>query len=869
MLTELTISKETTKEAAFDQAQLYQLGLKRVQDLAKQVWTDFNTHDPGITTLETLCYALTDLSYRASMPITDLLASENNNASNMQQQFFTAREILHNRPITLLDYRKLLIDLKGVKNAWIKPTSLTYYADTINKRLLAKDSGEPGITPVPVSGLHNVLIDYMDGLNITEKRVVLNNVKAVLHANRNLCEDFVSIIEVKSQDFILCSEIELQQDADAACVKAQILFNVQQFLTPTVANYTLSEMLEKRDTTGEPYTADRIFNGPPLHCGFIPDEELVNADLPEEIRLSDIINIIMDIPGVMAIGEIQINPLALTTTLENKWIIPIEDGKKVALRQDKSRLVFRKQGLPIIAKQNKVNSYYAALSQAAKAKLENEENYNFKIPLGRYRNPRSYYAFQNHMPAIYGISDVGLPANTSETQKAQAMQLKAYLLFFEQLMANYLAQLAKVRQLFSTNPALTRTYHYQAVDSFKKWDQIYNSSNPIQTIENHIEDKAILIDRRNRFLDHLISRFAEQFSEFANIMYASFDSTPEMLADYKCNFINSYPAISSERGLAYNYTLSENSDIWNSRNISGLEERLSKLLGITNSTRRNLSDIHFDIYAEIDTTPGDEFRFRVRHKIDNSILISSSRNYATEADAKAEMRIAILAASNTFGFSRKVASNGRFYFNIVDETGKTVARRIEYFNTEQEVDNAIHEVMHYLRINYTEEGLYLIENILLRPDKKDDPFLPICINNKDQNSADNDPYSYRIQIILPAYGTRFSNMEFRNYAEQVIRAEVPAHILPKICWIDKDDMVVVERTYLEWLKLKCRRTRARRKLKIGRFIRTLYRVKNVYPTERLHECSSEEAQSKFIIGNKALGSLNSSSGANSKRGQGI
>ena len=34
--------------------------------LARMVpeWTDHNTHDPGITVLEALCYVLTDLQYR-------------------------------------------------------------------------------------------------------------------------------------------------------------------------------------------------------------------------------------------------------------------------------------------------------------------------------------------------------------------------------------------------------------------------------------------------------------------------------------------------------------------------------------------------------------------------------------------------------------------------------------------------------------------------------------------------------------------------------------------------------------------------------------------------------------------------------------
>ena len=113
MASETTISKTSSADPAFDQQQLYELGLSHVQNLASASWTDYNIHDPGITIMELLCYALTDLSYRASLPIEDLLAAEDGNEENMKEQFFTARRILPNRPLTLPDYRKLLIDQIG------------------------------------------------------------------------------------------------------------------------------------------------------------------------------------------------------------------------------------------------------------------------------------------------------------------------------------------------------------------------------------------------------------------------------------------------------------------------------------------------------------------------------------------------------------------------------------------------------------------------------------------------------------------------------------------------------------------------------------------------------------------------------------
>ena len=299
MLNKLTIPKNKPRKLELDFKQLYAAGLKRIRTIAGSVWTDFNTHDPGVTTLELLCYALTDLSYRCDMPIEDLLVGENDDADGMTSPFFTAARILPSRPLTRLDYRKLLIDLPGVKNAWIRPGKQTVYADKANSRLLHENTGEPQIEAVHIRGLYRVLIDYMEGLSAAEKEVVRKSAEAVLHANRNLCEDFVDFSEVAGQQFLLCGEFELTPDADTADIKAQILWRVQNYLAPAVNNYSLDEMLARKKGDGSRYSAGEIFEGPYLTCGFIPDDELQNADLRRQIRLSGLVCIIMDLPGVV------------------------------------------------------------------------------------------------------------------------------------------------------------------------------------------------------------------------------------------------------------------------------------------------------------------------------------------------------------------------------------------------------------------------------------------------------------------------------------------------------------------------------------------------------------------------------------------
>ncbi|HEY5738523.1 MAG TPA: diguanylate cyclase, partial [Gammaproteobacteria bacterium] len=668
------------------------------------------------------------------------------------------------------------------------------------------DSGNPGVVEVGIKGLYEVRLDFMDGLRAAERAEVLAAAEEVLQANRNLCEDFVGFTEVASEDWLICGEFDLEADVEIAEVKAQILFQVQDYLAPAVANYSLEEMLRKRKADGSPYRSEDIFNGPRLKTGFIVDEELSDADLRSEVRLSDIISIVMDIRGVIAVRDLQVNPHSHSGPLQNKWVVKVADGARAHLRMADSRLVFYKRDMPMAARDDAVEARFDALVAEARAKLETDisDQLDLPMPLGRYRNPQAYYAFQNHLPLVYGIGEAGLPANAGPERIAQARQLKAYLLFFEQLLADFLSQLGHLRELLSTAPDLLHADFRQLVDSFVDWQLIYGGAEGADENERRqivgqlidaLGDGGHSLERRNRFLDHLIARYAEQFDELANIMYSSFGVGPQVLARYKCKFLDNYPVISAERGLAYNYGLDEPADIWNSDNISGLEKRLARLLGIDNPSRRNLGDVAYDIYAEIDATPGDEFRFRIRNRDDGDILLSSSRNFVTRDQARAEMRRAIVYGSQPVNYRSKVGSNGKHYFNVVDDSEHILASRRQGFDDEAQLQQAIDEVIEYLRVNYSEEGMYLIENILLRPEQTDDPFLPICVDANCEDCAEADPYSYRIQIILPAYGVRFRDQEYRAYAERLIRAEVPAHILPKICWISKQDMAVVEKAY--------------------------------------------------------------------------
>ena len=112
------IQKNRVLPPSMDYEFLRKEGLRHIEELAHELWTDYNAHDPGITTMEALCYAITELGYRCGFDIKDLITNANGKIDN-GHTLFTAKNILTVNPLTKLDYRKLLVDITGIQNAWL------------------------------------------------------------------------------------------------------------------------------------------------------------------------------------------------------------------------------------------------------------------------------------------------------------------------------------------------------------------------------------------------------------------------------------------------------------------------------------------------------------------------------------------------------------------------------------------------------------------------------------------------------------------------------------------------------------------------------------------------------------------------------
>ena len=182
-----------------------------------------------------------------------------------------------------------------------------------------------------------------------------------------------------------------------------------------------------------------------------------------------------------------------------------------------------------------------------------------------------------------------------------------------------------------------------------------------------------------------------------------------------------------------------------------------------------------------------------------------------------------------------------------------LARRIQYYLDPAEMERAIAELQRHLLDHYSGEGMYLVEHILLRPIAPDDPLMPICGDAGCDDCDPLDPYSYRVHVVLPAYAGRFQDLGFRRFVEQTIRREMPAHVLPTVCWLGLEDMTRFEVAWREFLELHAGFVEGGRRERLQALIDALVEGKNVYPSRALFDCTGDEAKPSFILGRTALG----------------
>lgn len=966
-----TIPKQPALKPAEDFYLLRREGIGFIEKMGSRFWTDYNTHDPGITILEALCYAITDIAYRTGWEIKDILTPEAQSPEQPfpNQPFFTAREILTVNPWTPDDFRRLLIDLELVRNAWVFckkcACDVYYYAWCEEGQLkLSYQKPDPQLQlqhkKVEPRGLYDVLLELeadpklgdlndhkveyaavitdKDGVNhpvtmelrfpksslennkewvsfqesdsanftVNLKRLgatktydvftdpnlendeerdeyirrhwrdvfyldleiqyqyagkffTIENVtirvfsdaaaksattakklkdlfkkkmghtvvqqyrnktkkakdsiadaKKALQIHRNLDEDYCKIKVVGIEEIAVCADVEVKPDADIEWVQANIWFEIEKYFNPAVPFYTLQELMD----AGEP--VEEIFNGPELENGFIKGSDLETSSLKTVLRVSDIINRLMDIEGVITVNQLQLTKYDADgnvvkgkwdegndVKISASWLLYISDQHQPRLYLNRSRFLFYKNGLPFRPRMDEASDTLTQLRGEAERPKNKSAIKDLPAPAGRYRNPDDYFPVQYSFPLTYGIGPDGLPLHASDERRAQAKQLKAYLMVFEQLLGNALAQLAHTAELFSLTPEVKRTYFVKEFTDklLQGFDEIKNGLDK-GAVEGIAETSPEFHERRNRFLDHIMARFGEEFNEYA-LLLANLQGQQvalDKLIEDKISFLSVYPQISHDRAKALDYSRPVPFDYSEPEpdkqvNQPGIKKRVNLLLGFP--------DIVF-IWTAVTDLGVNKFRLKFQLKDKDEVIWSGYLTIDADSEAKAKLLgyravIKRMSLSENYKIAKKVITKGpdKFLPRLIGSVTQAHGRYLKPFDTKADADAMQDKLVAWS----VSERMIVVEHLLLRPKFPGDALYPACSDGACKTCGDEDPYSFRLTFVMPGWIEPFkTNMEMRDFADRTIQQEIPSHLLAKICWVNQDMFEQLEDAWYKWLE---------------------------------------------------------------------
>ena len=800
----IEISPTSPEVTELDYPFLKQQGIAYLQELAGKVWTDYNEHDPGITILEELCYAIVDLEYRTNFFIEDLLAPDPNEAAEDDvKHFYNAEEILPCNPLTSNDFIKLVADVPGVRNVKIRLSQ----------------------GPQEIKGGYRIFLDLEERvIQRGQEQEVIEAVQERLHENRNLCEDFFEVSLLTPLYVSVNLTLEVHQDTtpdEGAALLAEALSNIQSFVAPYVRFYSLRNMLIDKKRTVE-----RIYTGPLLQQGFIDERELQQNHTRSTVYASEILEQVTQLRQVANVAKFSIQmgeEEATSTTMA--ITIPHDSVLKVDVRQ--SNLAIFQNGTPITISTDKVQQYFDEMVNARLYERPYLLEEEIATPEGRFRNLSAYYSVQHNFPLVYGVGNEGLPKSAPKERKAQAHQLKGYLMFFDQLFANYLAQLSHVRDLMAVDTKEHKTYYTQIPHDVPNWTRLTKVANldgekafsvqrnylgiRLSKLENKHPNRAAFLQeayqyylrgiteskehhrvKKSKTLDHLLARFAEVFTSYSLLAYSTFREQALKTAMYdKGLFLRDYIAISRDRNKAFDLTEAA-FNAWDSENISGFERRICRLLGIRKLQRRFLHEAlkgNFYVEQEYEHQSLEVFLGEnLQSKYDNLFIFKGNFPQIRQ--------LAIRYGSEEANYDIVEKANGGY--DIVLNIDKSANKAIQLVNRQVEIKSVeqaraiIRQAVRFFRdFNQASEGLHLVEHILLRDDT--------ALKGLD------DPYSFMMTVVFPSWPIRFQKPSFRNLAQELIMAESPAHVLVNVLWLDLEEMELFEKAYKAWIGLKTTR----------------------------------------------------------------
>ncbi|MEM6684462.1 MAG: hypothetical protein AAF617_01605 [Bacteroidota bacterium] len=514
--------------------ELREQGIRYIQELSGHLWTNFNTHDPGLILLETLCFAMTELGYKSNFSITDILQSVPNTTFQLPQNaLYNAQEIFATHPITLTDYRMLLIDhlAPEINNVWVE--------------MIVDSAAE-------FTGKYRVLLLPDNEIPIDEAQLI-EKTELCMAAHRNLGEQLDEVQFLQRKRATITADIQLQDDASPDKVLAAFFYQLEEhYLNPTLKRFTEEELLQKG------MSLDEIYSGPKTKYGHFDPEQFM--PFPAFIEVEELTQVLFQIDeGVLKVDAFTVflEGAAYTDKIPLAHFIPafLATDPAHQIRCYQNGILLPSNASTIVAltekrKQGQHRTYAISLQKQQQA-----------TQIGKRRNIAAMLPIEHDLPAVFGLGNQTLSRNASAEEIQQKQQLRAYLQIMNRFLENASHTLAHTAAFFSIDE--------------KMFAKLYGKS--------YIHLPKTILKQRTLILDHLLARFNVAFPQYKEAQHTHAQLCTEIKVKEKC--LQYIPELTGNRSAAANF----NSSHWGTTNVATVCKWLHLFLGNRDFTVKSVT----------------------------------------------------------------------------------------------------------------------------------------------------------------------------------------------------------------------------------------------------------------------------------------
>ncbi|SDY38057.1 hypothetical protein [Pseudomonas sp. NFIX28] len=467
------------KSIHFDQ--LWQQAQLDLGYYARDSWSDTAEHDPGITLLQGMSFAVSDLAYRHTLPLSDLLTSRQQSGEGLFPADFGPHQVLTGSPVTVDDYRRAILDLHSSGdssgNFYFRDVQLllldeksedhySYWFDPVFREFHFRRPDSEGAEPqlFILQGGYRLLVELNRGVKQADAELAL---RAFLADNRNVCEYAGPITWLQPHEVNVELTIELEDDfCEPATVLANIYTALESYLSPQPQRYCAAEL------AAQGLSNEAIYQGPRLQHGWItvlPVSRDYAAD--STLSINPLASALLAMEGVKRLEILNFASGGWEAVLPAGMSVRLWGEDPLAVLADGIQVKLMKRGQQLKASKAEIEQ---ALPKVA---LINEQP--VLLPYGRYRDPGRNYPVSDKIPPCYRLQQ---PSTVTQVQ-----HLHQFLLPFEQLLANGCDQLANLPHLLAfdrsasedglvmggqwpfSDGALANTVHADYSGQLKQW----------------------------------------------------------------------------------------------------------------------------------------------------------------------------------------------------------------------------------------------------------------------------------------------------------------------------------------------------------------------------------------------------------------